>query len=137
MKTFLVIVIGLVAQALLSGATLEARETAESDTRTGLKPQIAIPAKYRLDAGTPEMPAFRSAAQATTWLATYTFDQGLNCVTEGWTCVDITAQPGEFFHVDDFAGLGGGDFGRLVPLEGSQSMWCGARPDANDPHLCG
>jgi hypothetical protein len=50
--------------------------------------------------------------------------------------VDITAQTGEYFHVDDFAGLGGGDFGRLVPLEGAQSLWCGARPVATGP-LCG
>jgi hypothetical protein len=137
MKTFLVVVIGLTALALLLGTTLEARETARRDGGTDLKPQITIPAKHRLDAGTPEMPAFRSAAQGTTWLAVYTFDQGPSCVTEGWTAVDITAQPGEFFHVDDFAGLGGGDYGRLVPLEGNQSMWCGARPDANDPYLCG
>jgi hypothetical protein len=55
---------------------------------------------------------------------------------QGWTRVDQTAQNGNFFHVDDFAGLGGGSFGRLVPIEGSKSMWCGVRPNATDPYLC-
>ncbi|MFH1754511.1 MAG: FlgD immunoglobulin-like domain containing protein [Candidatus Latescibacterota bacterium] len=36
-----------------------------------------------------------------------------------------------FFHVDDFAGLGGG----YSPLAGDQSMWCGARPGSVE--LCG
>jgi hypothetical protein len=54
---------------------------------------------------------------------------------QGWTKVDNTAQKDTFFHVDDFAGLGGGAHGMLVPLEGTKSMWCGARPDG-DPYLC-
>jgi len=54
---------------------------------------------------------------------------------QGWTCVDNTAQLDTFFHVDDFAGLGGGTRGMLVPLEGTRSMWCGVRP-GTDPYLC-
>jgi hypothetical protein len=55
---------------------------------------------------------------------------------QGWTRRDNTAQRGTFFHVDDFAGLGGGDFGRLVPIEGTKSMWCGVRPNTGDPYVC-
>ncbi len=45
---------------------------------------------------------------------------------QGWTSLDRTAQVDTFFHVDDFAGLGGGSHGRLVALEGTKSLWCGA-----------
>ncbi len=47
---------------------------------------------------------------------------------QGWTTLDNTADIDTFFHVDDFAGLGGGDYGGLYALEGSKSMWCGTRP---------
>jgi hypothetical protein len=56
---------------------------------------------------------------------------------QGWTRLDRTAQQGTFFHVDDFAGLGGGDFGGLVPLEGTKSMWCGVRSSESAPYVCG
>jgi hypothetical protein len=55
---------------------------------------------------------------------------------QGWSSVDETAQKGTFFQVDDFAGLGGGDFGRLVPIEGTKSAWCGAR-QADNFYMCG
>jgi len=55
---------------------------------------------------------------------------------QGWTRVDRTAQVDTFFHVDDFSGLGGGSFGSLVPLQGTKSMWCGARPNSSDPYIC-
>ncbi len=45
---------------------------------------------------------------------------------QGWTRVDNGMQPGTFFHVEDFTGLGGGTYGRLVPIEGTKSIWCGA-----------
>jgi hypothetical protein len=51
---------------------------------------------------------------------------------QGWTFLDNTAQIDNFFHVDDFAGLGGGSYGGLYPLEGDQSMWCGTR-SSTDP----
>ena len=65
-----------------------------------------------------------SASPVTYVVAEYDFEFN---DTQGWSTVDRTAQTGTFFHVDDFEGLGGGSFGRLTPLEGSQSMWCGAR----------
>jgi hypothetical protein len=57
---------------------------------------------------------------------------------QAWTQVDNTAQQGilVYFHADDFDGLGGGDSGRLVPLEGTRSIWCGARPGTDD-YMCG
>ena len=55
---------------------------------------------------------------------------------QGWVSVDRTEQTGDYWRVDDFVGLGGGDFGRLVPLEGTQSLWCGVRSNLSDPLLC-
>ena len=73
----------------------------------------------------------------TTYLGIWGFDSGVGtCDDQGWTSVDMTTQTGDFWHVDDFAGLGGGSFGRLISLEGTQSMWCGARPSTTDPLLC-
>ncbi len=54
---------------------------------------------------------------------------------QGWTRIDYTERD-TFFHVDDFYALGGGDFGRLVPIEGAKSMWCGTRTSSNDPYIC-
>jgi hypothetical protein len=85
------------------------------------------------------LPPSRSAAgYDTTFLGFWDFDAGSGaCDPQGWISVDRTSQFGDYFHVDDFAGLGGGDYGRLVPMEGGQSLWCGARPDANNEYLCG
>lgn len=66
-------------------------------------------------------------------IVAYTFDQ-MNW--QGWTRIDKTAQYDDFFHVDDFAGLGGGSHGRLVPIAGTKSIWCGVRPNSNDEYLC-
>jgi hypothetical protein len=80
----------------------------------------------------------RSAAGTdTTFLGSWSFDTGGICDPQGWTSVDYTEQIGAMFHVDDFSGLNGGDFGWLVPLEGNQSLWCGLRPVPDDPELCG
>jgi hypothetical protein len=81
-----------------------------------------------------------AAAASTTFLATYTFDSGPSCVTEGWTGYDFTEQTHDFWHVAGTAELDGGDFGALLPLEGAQSMWCGADGPISagaDPVLCG
>ena len=72
------------------------------------------------------------AAANTTVLYAATFN-GANCNASGWTAVDMTAQVGDFFHVDDYAGLPPSDFS---PLAGTKSLWCGARPQATGP-LCG
>jgi|WetSurMetagenome_2_1015567.scaffolds.fasta_scaffold14076_2 hypothetical protein len=76
---------------------------------------------------------YEEAAVDTYCIVWYDFEQ---FDWQGWTRIDNTAQPGDFFHVDDFAGLSGGSYGRLAPIEGTKSMWCGARPDGNDDYLC-
>jgi hypothetical protein len=77
-----------------------------------------------------------AASQADTHiLAEYDFNNGYVCDAQSWISVDLNTQIDTFFHVDDFSGLNGGDFGRLTPLEGQQSLWCGARPTSGVP-LC-
>ena len=51
---------------------------------------------------------------------------------QDWTRCDMTAQVDTFFHVDDFDGLEGGAYGLLVPISGSKSIWCGARPGTDE-----
>ncbi len=80
---------------------------------------------------------FAVAAANTTVLASYKWNTGASCVTQGWVTQDLTQQTGDYVHVDNFAGLAGGTYGLLVPLAGSQSMWIGARANAGDPNLCG
>ena len=55
----------------------------------------------------------------------------------GWTSYDRTLQDGIYWHIEDFAGLGGGSYGNLVPIRGLQSLWCGMEPDPNSLFLCG
>jgi hypothetical protein len=79
-----------------------------------------------------------TAATETTFLGFWDFDSGSGgCDPQGWVSADITAQTGDYIHVDDFAGLGGGISGLLAPLEGAQSLWCGTRPDDASPFICG
>ena len=66
-------------------------------------------------------------APDTSTLGEWDFDNGVLPDPQGWTALDADAQRGTFFHVDDFAGLGGGQFGGLVPLSGAHSLWCGTR----------
>jgi hypothetical protein len=127
---------GVLLAILLLSATATARGVDKGERPPEPQIQIDKSAEDRLGPGSSQVYG-AAAAQSTTWLAYYTFDSGPNCVTEGWISVDRTAQTHDFWHVDDFAGLGGGDFGRLVPLQGAQSMWCGARPDPVDVWLCG
>ena len=69
-------------------------------------------------------------------LGSWTFDDlAGNPDPQGWTTIDLTAQVDTFFHVDAFSGLDGGSFGRLVPISGARSLWCGARP--SDATVCG
>src|SRR5262245_35394307 len=58
------------------------------------------------------------AAANTTLLASYRWNTGASCVTQGWVTQDLTVQTGNYVHVDNFAGLAGGNFGLLVPLAG-------------------
>ena len=92
-----------------------------------------IPRYYdaAVDNSVPDIPGYESrqglyaAAAADTYCVVwYDFEYS---DWQSWTQVDNTAQKGTFFHVDDFAGLNGGTVGRLVPIEGTKSLWCGVR----------
>ena len=75
---------------------------------------------------------YESTAADTYTIVHYDFESGW----QGWTSVDRTAQISNFFHVDDFAGVAPGSYGRLMAIEGTKSMWCGTRPNPSDPYLC-
>lgn len=62
-------------------------------------------------------------------LVSYDFDP---VSLQGWYFADNTAQKDTFWHVDNFDGLGGGSKGFLVPLEGTQSVWCGVRSGSEE-----
>ena len=67
---------------------------------------------------------------------TGTFEgSGDQCDWQGWTRNDVTQQLDNYWHVDDFNGLTG-VHGGLVALQGTKSMWCGARPDNTHPIKC-
>ncbi len=68
----------------------------------------------------------QTAFQDTILIAHFTFDDGMGGPDpQGWQSIDMTSLPDSFFHIEDFSGLGGS----YLPLEGSQSLWCGSRPD--------
>jgi hypothetical protein len=98
--------------------------------------------KIMTDNNTSDRPlhwnALHSVAVADTYvLAQFNFDTPYGTQDpQGWVSVDKNEQLGTFFHVDDFADLGGGDFGNLTPLAGDKSLWCGVRADTSEP-LCG
>ncbi|MDD3643214.1 MAG: hypothetical protein PHQ19_07130, partial [Candidatus Krumholzibacteria bacterium] len=102
------------------------------------RPRRLVPMRDAPEGLAAETPDGREPLRATAAVDTY-------CIVwydfdpfdwQGWTRRDCTAQRDTFFHIDDFSGLGGGTYGRLVPIEGSRSAWCGARP-GSDEYLCG
>ena len=108
----------------------------EEDTK-GLRPVVSVPDELRAE-GEALLEAMGMATAAAAvdtycivWYDFETFDM------QGWYVDDNDTGPGQgiFFHVDDFDGLGGGDYGRLVPIEGAKSAWCGARP-TDDYYMC-
>jgi hypothetical protein len=130
----------------LLAAILLASPQAYTDTRSYRRSPINIietPAPPTLPAPPVGFLPPRGAIQPgptavdTTELGFWDFDGLLDCDAQGWISIDLTEQTGAYFHVDDFAGLGGGDTGGLVPLQGAKSLWCGARPDTNNIYLCG
>jgi hypothetical protein len=81
--------------------------------------------------------ALRSAASADTFLLHWaTFDGPTGPDTMGYTSRDLTAQEAVYFHVADGTELDGGQFGNLLPLSGSKSMWCGLDASTAGPY-CG
>jgi len=91
------------------------------------------PAELRPQIGSP----MQSAAVADTFeLAVFDFQNGNAPDPQGWFSVDWTAQIDEFFHIASGSELDGGTHGTLLPLEGSQSLWCGATVSTNT-EFCG
>ncbi|MCD6380276.1 T9SS type A sorting domain-containing protein, partial [bacterium] len=126
MKKTLVIVLGICLVAMFAG-TVSARDIDRGGKSimkdmngTGLLTDDGVPGFYE------------AAAVDTYQIVRYSFEVSN---TMGWTLVDHTAQHEIYWHVDDFAGLGGGDWGMLVPITGDQSMWCGTRP-GTDEYYC-
>ena len=129
MKKTLVLLLGVCFVALLVGS-VAARDVANP----GLRPAQAMSESNDTELNDPGLRGLYTEAAVDTYcMVWYTFEA---MSWQGWTKSDETAQRGTFFHVDDFAGLGGGSYGGLVPLEGAKSMWCGARPSTTDPYLC-
>ena len=95
--------------------------------RTETPPNAADPRDGSL---TPD-PRFAMAAANTTLLASFSFDIGATCATQGWTVVDATAQTATFWHVDNFVGANVAPADSYEPLAGSKSLWCGARASTN------
>ena len=91
------------------------------------------PQPVQLVSDTTPPPSLIAAALDVMVLAEFDFEGVGVADPQGWTLVDMTAQPGNFWHIDDFAGLGGGTTGALSPIGDEQSLWCGARPT---PGLC-
>ncbi len=97
------------------------------------KPTMVVPPSLRDDRPLGYVPSSLAAPSDTFILGEFTFNPGGAPDPQGWTSLDLTAQIDTFFHIDDFAGLGGGESGFLVPLEGNQSFWCGQRPTTGAP----
>ena len=130
MKKNSILLLSICLVALLWGS-VAARDAANS----GLRPMRDIGEDALSGATDPGLRGmYETAATDTYCLVWYNFETSN---WQGWTKLDRTAQVETFFHVDDFAGLGGGSFGGLVPLQGSKSMWCGVRANPADPYLCG
>ena len=120
----------------VSFSFLNARES-KPELTTSQSSQAKISSLISRDLSLGRDLLFTSSADDTYVLAEYSFNgYGGGCDVMGWFGVDMTVAPGLYFHIDDFAGLGGGDFGRLTPLVGAQSLWCGTRADSLSEYLC-
>ncbi len=123
-KTLLVSLSLMLCLSLVASLAIAKNVTA--DRSQSLRPHKDLGSNVSLDERTVEelmgnsRGLFSSAAAGTTVLASYTFDAGGGCDVQGWTSVDNTAQLGDFFHVDDFAGVPG-----YSAIEGLKSLWCG------------
>ncbi len=126
-----ILLLACVVAALAGSAA--AREPSKQGLRVN-RPDRQLPLEEYQDLLDPGLRGFMESAAVDTYcIVWYTFEQ---MAWQGWTKLDATAQRGNFWRVDDFAGLGGGSSGGLVAIEGTKSMWCGVRPSGTDPYLC-
>ena len=109
-----------IAVLLVLATSLSARENNYSKQVIREVPRLEAP----IPGGSDLRALYDEAAVDTYCMVWYDFETSN---WQGWLRRDNTSPPGTMWHVDDFAGLGGGSFGRLVPIEGTKSMWCGTR----------
>jgi len=124
--------IALISIAIVPAILTARNGSTESPERQSGQPAPRVPGDLPLG----EKAAVSSALVDTYVIAEYGFEgTGGLCDAQGWISVDLTQQAGPYYHVDDFVGTGG-DFGRLTPLQGNQSLWCGLRYDSTSEVAC-
>src|SRR5262245_52212534 len=145
MRSTLCTTLLFVLSLLFVGHEASASNVATRDARVPTSDWSDQINRYEYDAAT-NGPVLRASAVATTLvLASYKFDSGAACTANSWTSVDVTAQTGDYWHVDDFttAPWGGTTTGAgvsLTPIQGARSMWMAALPPTGGPVntiLCG
>jgi hypothetical protein len=129
--------IGCLVIVSLLVSSLSARDNPRKSLRKSYLTPVTAETQLNIDHIRPGETRMITAEADTFFLGSWNFGPIPYCDPQGWTSVDRTVQDGCYFHIDDFAGLGGGSFGRLEPLQGNQSLWCGARPDTLSSPLCG
>lgn len=110
-----------IASALIVSIPNARKSEREANNR--IKPAASYHTKGLSDLPLEHPSRAQSKAITATVLAEYTFDTGGLPDPQGWTSVDRTVKD-RHFHVDGSAGDMNSS-GCLVPLEGSQSLWCG------------
>ncbi len=111
-SAFLVLALGTLCVSVLPGDVLSDSDRTSVPREVSRDPDSMVP--LAPPAPAPELVLY-----------TQSFDAGATCTAAGWLTVDRTAQPGVYFHVDDYLGLPPVDF---APLFGVHSLWCGIEP---------
>ncbi|MCZ6766833.1 MAG: hypothetical protein O7D32_07865, partial [bacterium] len=135
MKRFLGFVLSVTLAVLIAANSTSARKlpNASGLRFTETPARESLPPEIRQSLASPTL---SPVATDTFRLAWYGFNNDGIPDAQGWVSVDVTAQLDTFFHVEDATVLDGGQFGRLIVLEGNQSMWCGQAASAVPP-FCG
>jgi hypothetical protein len=132
MKKTLLVSLCLVLSISLVASLAFAKNTAGKYST--YKPHRSVEKLNLPDQGGDQFQAVATAT--TTWLANYTWDSGPNCIDDGWVSTDLTAQLDDYWHVENFVGMGGNYQGHIGVLNGDQSLWCGQRASSVIPY-CG
>jgi hypothetical protein len=134
-KTMVLCLVAVVAAASLTATASAKKVDKQSRQFESLpRPDAPLPPDLARQYGRP----LRAVAAADTFLLhEATFDTpGGQPDPMGYTTVDMTDQIAAFWHVADGTELDGGDSGNLLPISGTQSMWCGQDASTAVP-FCG